>query len=111
MKSGKEKIKQDLINELIRNKAFWSYKDVRPEQIDDDILIEKVLIHLDLHDINKLFHILPFNKIKETWEKNLLIQDPIYRSLNIFLASLYFNIKQPEKYIDKIRKDHIHSLD
>jgi len=111
MKPDKENIKQYLQTELVRNKIFWSYKDVSPEQIDDDLLIEKVLFYLDLDDINKLFTVFPYREVKKIWMKSQFIRDPMNRSLNLLLAFLYFNIKKPEKYVNEVMIDHLHSLD
>lgn len=108
MKPEKENIKQYLQNELIRNKLFWSYENIRPEQIEDDILIEKVLFHLDLDDINKLFAVFPYQLIKDIWRKSFLLRDPMNRSLNLLLASLYFNIRKPENYVNEVIIDYLH---
>jgi len=103
-----EKIRKYLQNELIRNHLFWSYENIGPEQIEDDILIEKVLLYLDLNDINKLFNIYPYHKIKEIWMNSMFIRDPMNRSLNLLLAYLYFNIKEPEKLLDEVVEGNFH---
>lgn len=110
MKKDPINIKKHLFNELKKHKPFWSYEYIKPDQIDDDVLIEKVLLLLDLKDIEKLFLILPYKKIKEVWINNILIQDPYYHSLNILLASLYFNIKNPGQYIERAVKVQRKSL-
>jgi len=110
MKPGKEKIRKYLQNELISNHLFWSYDDIKPEQVEDDILIEKVLLYLDLDDINKLFNIYPYRKIREIWMNSMFIRDPMNRSLNLLLAYLYFNIKEPEKLLDEVVEDHLQQL-
>ena len=97
-------LKQQLANKLIDRKLFWSYGGVNSSDIPDDVLIEKVLIHLDIEDIDSLFLIFSWRKVREVWLKEVLTQDPLYHSMNILLAFLYFHIKKPEAYIEK----HIH---
>lgn len=110
MEHKKDILKVQLVDKLIMNRVFWSYADVKADDISDDILIEKVLIYLDIEDINSLFLIYPYKTIREIWEKEILIQDPFYHSLNLLLAFLYFHIKSPEKYIQKISNRHLLSL-
>ena len=42
-----------LRKKLLAFNRFWSFKV--PQEIPDDVLIEKTLIYLDLVDINRLF--------------------------------------------------------
>ena len=110
MEHKKNKLKVQLVDKLIMDRVFWSYADVKADVISDEILIEKVLIYLDIEDINSLFQIYPYKTIREIWIKEILIQDPFYHSLNLLLAFLYFHIKNPEKYIQKISHRHLLSL-
>ncbi len=110
MESERDILKAQLAGKLISNRVFWSYADVKADNISDEILIEKVLIYLDIDDINSLFLIYPYNIIRAIWQKEILIQDPFYHSLNLLLAFLYFHIKSPEKYIQKISRRHLLSL-
>ncbi len=110
MERKKNILKGQLVDKLIINRVFWSYADIKADDISDEILIEKVLIYLDIEDINSLFLIYPYRTIREIWIKEILIQDPFYHSLNLLLAFLYFHIKSPEKYIQKISHKHILSL-
>jgi hypothetical protein len=110
MKRERDILKVQLVDKLIMNRVFWSYADIKSDDISDDILIEKVLIYLDIEDINSLFLIFPYKTIREIWIKEILIQDPFYHSLNLLLAFLYFHIKSPEKYIQKIIHRNILSL-
>jgi hypothetical protein len=110
MEPEKDILKIQLADKLIRNKVFWSYDDVKADDISDEILIEKVLIYLDIEDINSLFLIYPYKIIRDIWRKEILIQDPLYHSLNLLLAFLYFHIKSPEKYIQKNIHRHLLSL-
>jgi len=52
-----------LSQKLIRRNSFWSVKV--PQEIPDDVLIEKTLIYLDLEDINQLFKLFSIKKIKQ----------------------------------------------
>jgi len=80
-----------LINALINANAFWSYNINGLEEIPDEILIEKVLIHLDLGEISMLFKLFPEKQIRQVWEKHILAQEPYYHNLNKFIAWFYFN--------------------
>jgi len=106
MHKEKEHIREQLIRELFRNRVFWSYKEPEPDSINDDILIEKTLIHLDIEDINRLFLLLPKSKIKKVWENKVVIRGPGFHSMNYLLAYLYFNITDPKKYLNKRLKEH-----
>ena len=110
MDTEKDILKIHLADKLILNRVFWSYANVKADDISDEILIEKVLVYLDIEDINSLFLIYPYKIIKEIWRKEILIQDPFYHSLNILLAFHYFHIKSPEKYIQNFGHRHLLSL-
>ena len=64
MAMSDEVIKQELLAKLKQEHCFWSYNEDSITDIPDDMLIEKTLLHLDLDDINRLFLIYPFKKIK-----------------------------------------------
>ena len=92
--------------------AFWSYNSsgISEKTISDEMLIEKSLIHLDIDEITKLFSIFPFKKIKEVWKNQLCIQEPYYHGLNTMLAYLYFDIKNPDRYLKTISKRNLKSI-
>ena len=50
-------IKRYLIKRLKQANAFWSYDVDAIKDVPDDILVELVILHLDLDDIDKLFQI------------------------------------------------------
>ena len=79
--------------------CFWSYNEDSITEIPDDILIEKTLLHLDLEEINQLFSIYPFEKIKRVWLDCLVPQEDYLYTLNRFLAWYYFKAKKPDAYI------------
>ena len=94
-----ECIKQELLAKLKREQCFWSHNEDSITEIPDDILIEKTLLHLDLEEINQLFSIYPFEKIKRVWLDCLVPQEDYLYTLNRFLAWYYFKAKKPDAYI------------
>ena len=105
---SKNKIFLELLESLKKENAFWSYNLKNLETISDDVLIEKVLIHLDIDDIIKLYNLYPKNKILKIWKEKLLPQKYKYHNLNRFYAFWLFEIKNPDKYInDYLKKNKI----
>lgn len=88
-------IKQDLLMKLKQEHCFWSYNESSIKDIPDDILIEKTLLHLDLDEINQLFQIYPFKKIKQVWLDYFVPQEEYLYTLNRFFAWYYFKAKKP----------------
>ena len=113
LSENRNKIRQSLFRKLKRENAFWSYnpKSVTLRNCDDETLIYKTLVHLDIEEIDQLFCIYDKAKIQEVWEKELCIQGDYYRRLNKFLAYYYFNIDDPKKYIKKIERKHLKSIE
>jgi len=107
---NKEKLKDELFEKLIASKAFWSYSNVKNREISDNLLIQKVIENLDIPDIKKLFLLYKKNHIRNVWKNELIIQEPYFRSLNILLAKLFFNIKNPESYIMNVRREYLKSI-
>jgi len=110
---NRNKLRQSLFRKLKRENAFWSYnpESVTLRNCDDETLIYKTLVHLDINEINQLFSIYDKVKIKEVWERELCIQGNFYRRLNKFLAYCYFDIDDPKKYIRKIEKQHLKMIE
>jgi hypothetical protein len=100
----KQSIKNGLIDKLIKEKSFWSYSLPSKDQVDDDTLIEKSLLDLDIDDFNLLFKVFPREKIKKVWENNILVLDPYYQNLNVFFGWFYFDIDDIDKHLKKILK-------
>jgi hypothetical protein len=100
------------MSELYNWNVFWSYPGnaVTVDNIDDEMLIEKVLTYLDLEDINKLFTLYSGQKIRHVWKTRLCVQEPFYHGLNCMLGSLYFDVKNPARYLKKIRNQHVKSI-
>ena len=103
-------IKSDLISWLKQENCFWSYNESDIQSISDDILIEKTLIHLDIKEIDLLFKLYPFNKIKKVWKERLIPQEEYLYTLNRFLAWFYFNIKEPDRYLKSMSTRYYNRL-
>lgn len=107
IRNYKQLKKTELAQQLLKIKAFWSYANVLAQNISDDELIEKVFIYLDLKDIAKLFELYPRNYVQKTWKEKLAVQGDYLFNLNVMIALYYFDIRQPEKYLKKIEREHI----
>jgi len=104
--------KKILFNRLKKENAFCSYApaSVTLKNVDDDTLIEKVLLHLDIDDINRLFALYPKTKIKKVWRTRLCPLEPYYNGLNRLFAYIYFDVKNPDRYIKRQSRQHIKEL-
>jgi len=113
LQKNRSKLRQALFRKLKKENAFWSYnpKTITLRNCDDDTLIYKTLVHLDIKEINQLFSLYDKSKVQEVWEKELCIQGDFYRRLNKFLAYCYFNIDEPKKYIRRIENKHLNSIE
>jgi len=113
LSTNRSKLRQNLFRKLKKENAFWSYnpKSVTLRNCNDETLIYKTLVHLDIKEINQLFSLYDKSKVQEVWEKELCIQGDFYRRLNKFLAYCYFNIDEPKKYIRNIEKKHLKSIE
>lgn len=107
---NREHIHEGLISKLKQEQVFWSYSKVDISKISDDELIAKVLLHLDIDDIFNLFRIYPKRTIQNIWKDKLVAQDPLYHGLNRLYALLFFNIKNPDKYIRDLKNKRNKSL-
>jgi len=97
----KYNIKRLLFSHLKKEHAFWSYdpSSVTLARMGDNLLIEKVLYHLDWDDIMKLFEIFPKYQIKEVWKNQLCPLGNYFDKMNILYATILFDIKNPKRYI------------
>lgn len=96
---NKAEVKRGLINRLKKANAFWSYQADAIKDMPDDILVELVMLHLDLDDIDKLFDIYPYKFVKKAWIDNVVAQGEMYYVLNKFFAWYYFKMKKPGAYV------------
>ena len=92
-------IKRYLIKRLKQANAFWSYDVDAIKDVPDDILVELVMLHLDMDDIDKLFEIYPYKFIKKAWIENVVVLGDRHYVLNKFLAWYYFGMKKPGAYV------------
>lgn len=91
--------KQELVERLKREHCFWSYREESVRDIPDDLLIEKTLLHLDLDDIDLLFRLYPYRKVKRVWLDCLVPQEGYLYTLNRFFAWYYFRVRRPDAYL------------
>lgn len=103
----KNQLKNELAEQLLKVNAFWSYANVSAEQIPADELIEKTFIYLDLKDIAKLFELYARDYIRKIWREKMAIQGDYLFNLNVMIALYYFDIRQPEKYLKRIEREHL----
>ncbi len=106
----KQQLKNELAEQLLRANAFWSYANVSVDNIPDEELIEKSFIYLDMKDIAKLFELYTRDYIRKVWREKLAIQGDYLFNLNVMIALYYFDIKQPEKYLKRVEREHIKQL-
>lgn len=110
MNKVSDAVKLELLAKLKQEHCFWSYNEDSIREISDDMLIEKTLLHLDLQEIDLLFQIFSYRKIKEVWLKYLIPQEEYLYSLNRFFAWYYFKAKRPDAYIKAMATRHFNSI-
>ena len=98
------------MSKLKQEHCFWSYNEDSIKDIPDDMLIEKTLLHLDLEEINQLFLVYPFKKIKQVWLDYLIPQEEYLYTLNRFFAWYYFKAKKPDAYIKSMATRHLNKI-
>ena len=103
----KEEMKSYLIKRLKEENAFWSYNVDAIKDVPDDILVELVLLHLDMDDIDKLFVIYSSKFVKKAWIQNVVPLGDRYYVLNKFYAWYYFHVKYPGAYVKSMETRQI----
>ena len=103
-------IKSNLLAKLKQEHCFWSYNEDTISDISDDMLIEKTLLHLDLEEIDQLFQLYPYRKVKRVWLDHLVPQEEFLYTLNRFLAWYYFKAKSPDAYIKSMATRYYNRL-
>lgn len=105
-------VKRNLFEMLKKENAFWSYdtKDLHLESLSDDQLIALTLRHLDIPEIDALFSIFSFRKIKDAWRKLLVPEGEYLYTLNRFFAWYYFKAKRPDAYLKSLITRHTNQL-
>ncbi|GHT29766.1 hypothetical protein AGMMS49574_07420 [Bacteroidia bacterium] len=110
IRNYKQQLEEELADRLLKANAFWSYANVSAENVPNEELIEKTFIYLDLRDIARLFELYPRNYIQKVWREKMAIQGDYLFNLNVMIALYYFDIRQPEKYLKKVEREHIKHL-
>ena len=95
----KSELKPYLIERLKQVNAFWSYRLDAITDVPDSIVVELVMLHLDLEDIDKLFELYSYRQVKKAWIENVVAQGEMYYVLNKFFAWYYFHMKNPGAYV------------
>jgi hypothetical protein len=54
---------------------------------------------LDEADIELLFELFPRKRIRSVWRERMAVQGDHMLALNVAIATKYFGIKEPEKYL------------
>jgi len=93
------RIKNYLEKRLINENAFWSFEKTSCKNLSDWNLIKYVMLRLDLDDIKYLFQLYPKEMIKKVWLQELVPQGDYLLSMNICFALLFFDAKNPRKYV------------
>jgi hypothetical protein len=93
------KMRNHLIEKIKMESAFWSFDSTSLYEISDEMLIEKVLLHLDIDDVNLLFKLFQKREIMKIWKEKILSKEPMNHQLNRLYLLLYFDIKDPDRYI------------
>jgi hypothetical protein len=65
---------------------------------------------LDMNDIELMFELYPRKRIRQVWQERMAIQGEYMKMLNVMISMYYFGIKEPEKYLEKIERQHINKL-
>lgn len=110
MAVNKEKAKKILFQKLKLNNCFWSYEKKSVNQISDNLLIEMTMQYLDLADIDILFSLFPYEKIKKCWLDQLVPQGDYMFTLNKFFAWYYFHAKKPGSYVRAMATRHLNNI-
>ncbi len=110
LRGDKRELKKRLIRALLELNAFWSYADVTEANVPDEEWIEKAFIYLDLKEIATLFEIYPKSYLRRVWEEKMVIQGDYLFDLNVMIAICYFGIKQPEKYLKQLEREHVKTI-
>lgn len=73
-------VRQQLFRKLKKENCFWSYDSSKMKTISDESLIEHVLLYLDIEDINQLFPLFGYKKVKRVWLDRVAPQGAMFRS-------------------------------
>jgi hypothetical protein len=102
-----EDVRKQLIRKLKKENAFWSYDVSKMKSISDEAIIEYVFLYLDIDDINQLFPLFGYNKVKRVWLDRVAPVGAMFRRYNILYAWYYFGAKRPDAYVKGIETRHM----
>ena len=97
--------KQVLWRQLEQMGCLWSY--AKGPSLDDEMLIEKALLYLEFEDLHKLSDLYPMKQIQDVWRKRLVSQGDYYGIINWLLAAMFFDIKNPNRYLKRYGKPRL----
>lgn len=103
-------VKQYLFRRLKKENCLWSYDVSKMKSISDKALIEYVMLYLDIDDINRLFPLFGYKKVKRVWLDRVAPQGAMFRAYNILYAWYYFSAKRPEAYVKSIETRHLNRI-
>ena len=99
MKNDVKEIRPYLVQKLKQEHYLWSYESDSINDIPDDVLVELVMLYLDMEEIDLLFKLFDYKKVKRAWIENVVAQGERYYTLNYFFAWYYFHAKRPRSYV------------
>lgn len=105
-----EKARKQLFRKLKKDNCFWSYDVSKMRSISDESLIEYVLLYLDIKDIDQIFLLFGYKKVKRVWLDRVAPQEEMFRPYNILYAWYYFGAKRPEAYVKSIETRHMNRI-
>ena len=106
----KDNVRQQLFRKLKKENCFWSYDVSKMKSISDEALIEHVMLYLDIEDIDKLFSLFGFKKVKRVWLDRVAPQGEMFRPFNILYGWYHLGAKRPEAYVKSIETRHINRI-
>jgi len=92
--------KESFVKSLINRNLFWSYPKDNPNSLPDEILIAHVLTYGEPEDILFLGKLFKTTVIKHVWQSQLIPDKRFYQA-NIWLAKVFFNIRNVDGYLRK----------
>lgn len=105
-----ENARKQLFRKLKKENCFWSYDVSKMRSISDESLIEYVLLYLDIKDIDQIFLLFGYKKVKRVWLDRVAPQGEMFRPYNILYAWYYFGAKRPEAYVKSIESRHMNRI-
>lgn len=99
--------KRNLFFMLKQRAAFWSGSSDNPQEFneeDDQELIGKSLLYLELEEMDMLFDIYPYKKVKQHWLHHYVPQPDRYNTLNLILGIKVFHIYNIKSYLKRYGK-------